>query len=230
MREETGIRPQLLKALEGEGLVRISKFLALARGRGAAPRGEAAHEPTPAQRGAIERLLERVRLGSATSLSGAGSADDRRPVLLHGVTGSGKTLVYLRLVERALAAGGSAIVLVPEIGSPACGGALPRGVRDRCAAPQRPLGRRASRGLAGAADGQGARRGRAPIGRLRPAIRCARDRGGRGARGELQTGGGSPYGAREVAAVRARLKRRCSCSAPTRLVRSYRTPRPGSTS
>jgi primosomal protein N' (replication factor Y) len=38
------------------------------------------------------------------------------PVLLHGVTGSGKTLVYLRLVEEAVRGGGRAIVLVPEIG------------------------------------------------------------------------------------------------------------------
>ncbi len=41
---------------------------------------------------------------------------DTRPVLLHGVTGSGKTELYIRMVEKTLAGGRQAIVTVPEIG------------------------------------------------------------------------------------------------------------------
>jgi len=40
---------------------------------------------------------------------------ESKPVLLHGVTGSGKTEIYLRAVEQIIAHGQQAIILVPEI-------------------------------------------------------------------------------------------------------------------
>jgi primosomal protein N' (replication factor Y) (superfamily II helicase) len=43
------------------------------------------------------------------------SPENARPILLHGVTGSGKTEIYLQAIRAALERGRSAIVLVPEI-------------------------------------------------------------------------------------------------------------------
>jgi primosomal protein N' (replication factor Y) (superfamily II helicase) len=44
-----------------------------------------------------------------------GSPGSARPILVHGVTGSGKTEIYLQAIHATLARGHSAIVLVPEI-------------------------------------------------------------------------------------------------------------------
>ena len=52
----------------------------------------------------------------ALAVLGAAMDEERpKPQLLYGVTGSGKTLVYLRLAEKALAAGRSVLLLAPEV-------------------------------------------------------------------------------------------------------------------
>ena len=42
-------------------------------------------------------------------------SDSPRPVLIHGVTGSGKTQVYMKLIRQVISEGKQVIVLVPEI-------------------------------------------------------------------------------------------------------------------
>lgn len=58
---------------------------------------------------------DRLSAGQEEALAAISAAGPGDSVLLHGVTGSGKTEVYLRAIEDAVADGGSAIVLVPEI-------------------------------------------------------------------------------------------------------------------
>jgi len=72
-------------------------------GAESAPAFESPHTLTVAQDRALEDLTGRL---------------DRREfstVLLHGITASGKTEIYLRLVERCLESGRTALILVPEI-------------------------------------------------------------------------------------------------------------------
>src|SRR5690606_5115256 len=60
------------------------------------------HTLTPRQEQAVEEIEK-------------GLLKARGNYLLHGVTGSGKTEVYMQVVQKALEMGKQAIVLVPEI-------------------------------------------------------------------------------------------------------------------
>jgi primosomal protein N' (replication factor Y) (superfamily II helicase) len=93
-----------LRRLEQRGLVRLTNAI------------EPPRRPRIQAVGAVagERTLTADQVAALARIE-AGIARPREPLLLHGVTGSGKTEVYLQAVAAALARGRSAIVLVPEI-------------------------------------------------------------------------------------------------------------------
>lgn len=64
----------------------------------------APHVLTAEQQAACARITAALEAGEKT-----------KPILLQGVTGSGKTEVYLRCIAQVLERGGTALVLVPEI-------------------------------------------------------------------------------------------------------------------
>jgi primosomal protein N' (replication factor Y) len=98
---------QTLRRLEQRSLV-ATRSSDVRRAPAASGLSAAAARPQllPEQEKAVE--------GIVAALDGEAGAP--RQLLLHGVTGSGKTEVYLAAVEAALARGKGAIVLVPEIG------------------------------------------------------------------------------------------------------------------
>ncbi len=66
----------------------------------------------PAQMAGAPTLTDEQQAALAQLSEGFGRF---QPFLLFGVTGSGKTEVYLRLVQQVIASGGQALILVPEI-------------------------------------------------------------------------------------------------------------------
>jgi primosomal protein N' (replication factor Y) len=65
---------------------------------------------------AHEHVLNEAQTEALGTIAAAMEKGGFRPHLLYGVTGSGKTAVYVAAMQRALAAGKSALLLVPEIG------------------------------------------------------------------------------------------------------------------
>ena len=102
----TGAAAQTVRRLEDKGLLAIAPKIS--------ERDPYAREVIlPTQN--LTMNADQARALAEISAALQGGAPGRRAFLLHGVTGSGKTEVYLQAIALALEQGKGAIVLVPEI-------------------------------------------------------------------------------------------------------------------
>ncbi|MGE4485056.1 MAG: primosomal protein N' [Oscillospiraceae bacterium] len=99
----TGASVQTVRALQKQGLVSTEHK-------------EVFRRPGYSAIAASEIILTGAQKTVYDGLGALFEKDTAEAALLFGVTGSGKTLVYLSLIKDAVAKGRSAIVLVPEIG------------------------------------------------------------------------------------------------------------------
>ncbi|MCI3921529.1 primosomal protein N' [Paenibacillus sp. TRM 82003] len=101
---DTGIGASAVKALEGKGCLVVEER-------------EVSRDPYADRRFAASKPLPLTATQAAALAPIREAIHERRhaPYLLHGVTGSGKTEVYLQAMQACLEAGREAILLVPEI-------------------------------------------------------------------------------------------------------------------
>ncbi|MCH5184829.1 MAG: primosomal protein N', partial [Oscillospiraceae bacterium] len=90
-----------VKALEKKGIIEISEMQVFRNPMKAERRKEMIPEMTDSQKRAVDTITQNRGMG--------------KPYLLHGVTGSGKTEVYMRITDSVIRSGKTAVILVPEI-------------------------------------------------------------------------------------------------------------------
>ena len=97
--DQLKVSPAVLDGLVKQGLARYERVAAVRD-----PFAELSSAPPPTLTADQRRVVDRILAGPPDV-----------PTLVHGVTGSGKTLVYLEVLRSVVASGNGAILLVPEI-------------------------------------------------------------------------------------------------------------------
>ncbi|CAN5316180.1 primosomal protein N' [soil metagenome] len=104
-----GVSPGILRALAARGLIRLEPRVVTRD-----PHAGGAELPDVG----VEGRLNESQAGAVRTIRDtlSGGPAGGRVILVQGITGSGKTRVYVEAVEAVLEGGGRVIVLVPEIG------------------------------------------------------------------------------------------------------------------
>ena len=97
------ISPQTIRSMEKQGILKIEAFENYRNPIRFKESLKEAKQLTKPQQAIVDDYLQKYDRG------------ERRPALLFGITGSGKTEVYMQLIEGMLQRGKDVIVLIPEI-------------------------------------------------------------------------------------------------------------------
>ena len=101
--EKLNVTAAVVRALEEKMILKVERYRNYRNPLKNMKREQREISLNPMQQKIVDDIRQHVASG------------DTRPCLIHGVTGSGKTEVYMELIASAIAQGKQAIVLIPEI-------------------------------------------------------------------------------------------------------------------